>query len=263
MTDNASNPGEGSLLELVQVSKTIRGKTIVHPFDFGLPKGSVLALCGGNGAGKSTILRMVAGITQPTTGTIRLGGRTWSQDRRGYASSLGYMPDDFQFGHSLTAGETLDFYAALRGPEAIRRVDAVLEEVGLFSVKRAKVSSFSKGMRQRLLFGQALLGEPELLVLDEPTNGLDPYWLQAFVELIRARKAKGQSVIFSTHHLEAAELAADYAILLHEGRIRQAGAMEEFRADFGEGGLQRAFTYYLSQPAGSGRQDHTDREGLG
>lgn len=236
------------MLELVQVTKSIKGKTIVHPFDFRLPKGSVLALCGGNGAGKSTILRMIAGISQPSAGTIRIGGRTWKDDRRGYASLLGFMPDDFPFGQSLTAGETLEFYAALRGPEAAGRVDAVLEEVGLAEVKRMKVSAFSKGMRQRLLFGQALLGEPELLVLDEPTNGLDPYWLQAFVRLVNTRKAKGQSVVFSTHHLEAAELAADYALLLHEGRIRQAGALQEFRERFGQGGLQRAFTYYLNQP---------------
>lgn len=234
-----------AILELEQVTKAIRGRTIVHPLDYKLPRGSVLALCGGNGAGKSTILRMIAGIGKPTGGSIRLGGQTWQEDRRAYASRLGYMPDDFQFGRSLTAGETLEFYAALRGGEAPGRVDEVLEEVGLTHVKQSKVSSFSKGMRQRLLFGQALLGEPELLVLDEPTNGLDPYWLQAFVKLVNKRKERGQSIVFSTHHLEAAELTADHVILLHEGHVKQVGTIEEFRKRFGAGGLHQAFTYHL------------------
>ncbi|MNC34244.1 ABC-type transporter ATP-binding protein EcsA [compost metagenome] len=235
------------ILELDGVKKDIRGRTVVQPVDYRLPAGQVLALCGGNGAGKSTLLRIVAGIAEPTSGTVRLGGRTWKEDRTGCSSILGYMPDDFQFGQALTAGETLRFYAALRGKEALGRVDAVLEEVGLTGVRNAKVATFSKGMRQRLLFGQALLGEPELLVLDEPTNGLDPYWLQAFAELINRRKAQGQSVVFSTHQLEAAEWTADHVILLHEGKVSMAGPMGEFRSRFGENGLSRAFAHSLRE----------------
>ncbi|MDF2936020.1 MAG: yxlF 1 [Paenibacillaceae bacterium] len=231
------------ILELDGVKKDIRSRTVVQPVDYRLPAGQVLALCGGNGAGKSTILRIVAGISEPTSGTVRLGGRTWKEDRKGCSSILGYMPDDFQFGQALTAGETLEFYAALRGKAALKRVDAVLEEVGLTSVRNGKVASFSKGMRQRLLFGQALLGEPELLVLDEPTNGLDPYWLQAFAELINRRKEQGQSVIFSTHQLEAAEWTADHVMFIHEGMVSMAGPMEEFRSRFGGNGLSQAFAH--------------------
>lgn len=236
-----------TVLELDRVKKDIRGRTVVQPVDCRLEAGRVLALCGGNGAGKSTILRMIAGIAEPTSGIVRLAGRTWREDRNGCSSIIGYMPDDFQFGQALTAGETLEFYAALRGKAALGRVDAVLEEVGLASVRNAKVVTFSKGMRQRLLFGQALLGEPELLVLDEPTNGLDPYWLQAFAELINRRKSLGQSVVFSTHQLEAAEWTADLVILLHEGRVSMAGPMEEFRSRFGENGLTKAFAQSLRE----------------
>lgn len=255
MTAAAEPTGPGDVLELHHIRKDIRGRTIVHPFDYRLPKGNVLALCGGNGAGKSTILRMIAGISGITSGVIKLCGRTWREDRRAYSSSMGYMPDDFQFGQSLTAGETLEFYAALRGKEATGRIGPILEEVGLTDVKGKKVSSFSKGMRQRLLFAQALLGEPELLVLDEPTNGLDPYWLQAFVELVNKRKQRGQSVVFSTHHLEAAELSADHVILLHEGRVRQAGPIGEFRDRFGERGLQAAFNYHLMESRARDKQE--------
>lgn len=230
-----------TVLEIRQLRKDIRGKTIVHPFDYTLTKGQVLALCGGNGAGKSTILRMIAGITKATSGSVRLCGRTLQDDKQGFYSYMGYMPDDFQFGHALTAGETLEFYAGLLGGGAKSRISAVLEEVGLADVRDKKVSSFSKGMRQRLLFAQALLGEPEVLILDEPTNGLDPYWLAAFVNMVNKRKQAGQTVIFSTHQLEAAELTADHVILLQEGQVRLAGVMEQFRDRFGQNGLREAF----------------------
>lgn len=245
MTDrDGSRTEDQPVLVLDAISKTIKGKTIVSPFSFSLPQGSVLALCGGNGAGKSTILRMIAGISQPTSGSIQVNGVIWKRNRREYSSAVGFMPDDFSFGQSLTAGETIEFYAALRGAEAKKRVDSVLEEVGLQENRSMRVSSFSKGMRQRLLFGIALLGDPELLVLDEPTNGLDPYWLQAFVGLVNDRKKRGKSVVFSTHHLESAEMTADYAILLHAGQISQAGAMKDFTDRFGSDGLRKAFTFY-------------------
>lgn len=230
------------VLELQHVQKEIRGRTILEPLSYSMEPGQVLALCGGNGAGKSTLLRMIAGITQPSSGTIKVDGRVWRENRAGYAAGIGYMPDDFQFGYALTAGETLDFYAALRGIKDPKRTDEVLEEVGLLEVKRKRVSTFSKGMRQRLLFGQALLAEPVLLVLDEPTNGLDPYWMQAFVRLVRMRKERGQSVVFSTHNLEVAELTADHIVLLHEGKMVQSGTAEHFRELYGTGGLHAAFS---------------------
>lgn len=244
------------ILKLAQVRKDIQRKMIVEPVDLALEEGQVLALCGGNGAGKSTILRMIAGISQPTSGHITVGGVTWRGNRKGYADQLGYMPDDFQFGYSLTAWETLVFYASLRGIKDEKRIEQVLERVGLTHVKHKKVSAFSKGMRQRLLFGQALLGSPKLLVLDEPTNGLDPYWLQSFAELINELKRDGMSAVFSTHNLEVAELTADRIVLLSEGKVLETGTVEEFRHKYGSGGLQAAFakqfSHSASTAAGSG-----------
>lgn len=236
------------VLELVRVSKDIRKKTIVEPLSLKLDKGQVLALCGGNGAGKSTILRMIAGISQPSSGHIAVGGVTWRGSRRAYAEQLGYMPDDFQFGYSLTAWETLLFYAALRGVKDEKRVGQVLERVGLSDVRHKPVATFSKGMRQRLLFGQALLGQPKLLVLDEPTNGLDPYWLLSFAELINEQKRAGMSVVFSTHNLEVAELTADRIVLLNEGKVLEEGTVGDFRRKYGAGGLQAAFAERFAAP---------------
>lgn len=248
------------LLELRDVTKQIKGKTIIHPLTYQLGEGRVLALCGGNGAGKSTLLRMIAGILLPSGGTVQLRGIRSGRNQRAYTDQLGYMPDDFQFGYSLTAAETLEFYAALRGLKGTKRVDDVLEEVGLADVRNKKVATFSKGMRQRLLFGQALLAEPPLLVLDEPTNGLDPYWMRTFVELVNARKQRGQSIVFSTHNLEVAELTADEVILLNEGRVEAAGSLEDVAGRYGTAGLVGAFLNRLPEQKQSEEGKQTGKQ---
>lgn len=233
------------LLVLRDVSKTIGRKTIVHPLSLTLQAGHVLALCGGNGAGKSTILRMIIGSIRPTTGTIALGGLTWHDDRRAYAEQIGYMPDEFNFGLALTARETIRFYASLRGVGPTR-AEEVLAAVGLAEAADMKIAAFSKGMRQRLLFAQALLASPKLLVLDEPTNGLDPYWMRAFVELAKESKERGQAIVFSTHHLEVAEEVADHAVFLDAGRVVSNGRIDDYRRTYGSGGLSRAFVEHFS-----------------
>lgn len=229
-----------------QVSKVVKGKTIVQPFDLQVPPGQVVALCGGNGAGKSTILRMIVGLARPSTGSIALNGLRWEKNRKGYLQQIGYMPDDFHFGSALTAEETLRFYAALRGVPAAE-AERLLRAVGLYDVRNKRVVVFSKGMQQRLLFAQALLGKPSLLVLDEPTNGLDPYWMDAFVELIQRVKEAGQSVIFSTHQLEVADVVADWAVLLMDGQILRSAPMETFREAYGAAGLGGAFSELVSR----------------
>lgn len=206
-----------------RVTKIIRKQTIVREASLTAERGEVLALCGANGAGKSTLIRMIVGITQPTRGTVTVGGCQWKRQRRECARQIGYMPDDYRFGSRLSVRESLAFWAALRGvPKG--RVDELLEAVGLAEASRKPASSLSKGMRQRLLFAQAMLARPPVLVLDEPTNGLDPYWLETFVRLIRAAKAEGRTVIFSTHQLEVAEALADRIVLMDRGAVRDGDA---------------------------------------
>lgn len=231
-------------LEMENVGKVIRGKTIVHPFSFRLPAGRVLALCGGNGAGKSTILRMIVGISRPTSGTIRVNGIEWGRERRAYAEQIGYMPDDFSFSPGLSAWETILFYAGLRGLGKERAAE-VLEVVGLGEERDKLVGRFSKGMQQRLLFAQAILSEPSLLVLDEPTNGLDPYWIDTLSALLLKVKDAGRSVVFSTHLLDVAEEVADEVIFLNQGRVISSGTVEHYRAKYGARGLAGAFADFL------------------
>lgn len=194
------------------------------------------------GAGKSTVLRMLAGILQPTSGEIIVNKMRWSKERKRYSEQIGYMPDDYHFNQGLTAEEVLQFWAALRNVPK-ERVTEVLTMVGLADQKKKRVTTFSKGMRQRVLFAQALLAKPPLLIMDEPTNGLDPFWMQEFVNLIKQIKEEGHMVVFSTHQLEIADEVADHIVFMNQGRHVGDGSTEEFREQFGS--LHAAFHHSL------------------
>ena len=113
-------------------------------------------------------------------------------------------------------------------------------------VRNKPVSSFSKGMKQRLLFGQAILAKPPLLVLDEPTNGLDPYWMDEFVQFVLTAKADGHAIIYSTHQLSVAEASADEVVFLHNGEVARSGSVSAFREEYGSDGLHAAFSTSLN-----------------
>lgn len=230
------------VLQLEKVTKTMKKQTLVQPVSFSLEPGEVLALCGGNGAGKSTVLRMITGIIKPSAGSIRVNGLPWAKNRKSCADSIGYMPDDFHFGDALTAQETLQFYASLRNVPK-ERVTELLQLTGLEEVRHKKVSAYSKGMRQRLLFAQAMLAKPPLLVLDEPTNGLDPFWMDSFSALARQSAKNGQAIVFSTHQLNVAEQTADQVIFLDAGQVRYSGSADQLKQQYRDaGGLYGAFS---------------------
>lgn len=234
-----------AMVHMLGVSKTIGKQQVVAPFDLDLGQGQVLALCGGNGAGKSTIIRMIVGLSEPSTGTVEVGGVQWKRDRKTYAETIGYMPDDFNFGATLTAWETIRFYASLKGVNEARALET-LKIVDLAEVRHKKVAAFSKGMRQRLLFAQALLAKPPLLVMDEPTNGLDPYWTSTFAKLVLQLKADGHTIVFSTHQLDVAAEAADEAIFLNQGHILSRGSVDGYISTHGEHGLNHVFAQLIA-----------------
>lgn len=229
------------------VHKVFNGKTVIGEVNLAAEAGEVVALCGGNGAGKSTLLRMLAGIIRPTSGQITIGGLRWEDDRRRYARQLGYMPDDYRFSAGLTALETMLFWARLRGLGEARARE-VLELVGLSDTGRKPVTSFSKGMRQRVLFAQALLAKPPLIVMDEPTNGLDPYWMGNFVQLVRQAAADGQTILFSMHQLQIAEALADRIVFLRDGHVVLDVTKSEIREKYGASGLQEAYGAIFGLP---------------
>jgi len=227
-------------LHIEDIVKVIHGKTIVAPFSLSINEGQIVTLCGGNGAGKSSIITMVAGINQPSGGAIKLGEYSLQQHREQYLANIGYMPDDYQFTGSFTAFEMLSFWGELKR-QPVSVVRELLELVGLQHTGKKKVQQFSKGMRQRLLLAQALLSKPSLLLLDEPTNGLDPYWMKQFVTIINAVANEGTSVLFSTHQLGVAEAVADHIILLDQGQVKLSASYGKIKQQYGEQGLQRAY----------------------
>lgn len=229
-----------SLVHIEAVNKSYKGKSVVRDIHLRAERGEIIALCGGNGAGKSTLLRMVAGVIRPTSGTIAVDGVRWEDDRRAYAARIGYMPDDYRFSAGLTAMETMAFWAKLRGLDAARAAE-LLALVGLADTGGKPVSAFSKGMRQRVLFAQALLAQPPLIVMDEPTNGLDPYWIETFVRLVRQAAAGGQTVLFSTHQLQVAEALADRILFVRDGAAAFCGTIGDVRSELGADGLLEAF----------------------
>lgn len=231
-------------MKAAAVSKTIRGTPIVNDIDLEVRAGEAVALCGGNGAGKSTMLRMIVGIAEPSRGTINTNGISSKADRKRYAEQIGYMPDDYIFANGLSARETLSFWAAMRGlPKAV--VQQALEKVGLADVQAKPVKSFSKGMRQRLLFAQAIMAKPPLLVMDEPTNGLDPYWMESFVKLVRSLKEEGCAVLFSTHQLHVAEAVADRILFMDNGELIEEGTVDDYKRKYGPLGVHAVFSGLL------------------
>ncbi|WP_211750336.1 heme ABC exporter ATP-binding protein CcmA [Paenibacillus sp. Marseille-Q4541] len=230
------------LLKVSQLTKYIKKQCIVENLSFTLSSGHVLALCGGNGAGKSTVLRLITGVSQPTSGEVTVNHINKKMNEMEYARQLGYMPDDYQFQQGLTAYENLSFWASLRRVPN-NRINEVLALVGLEEKKNKKVNTFSKGMRQRILFAQAILGKPELLIMDEPTNGLDPYWMKEFAQILLEMKKDGQTVIFSTHQLDIAEEIADRVIFLNKGKHVGEGPVSHFREQYGS--LSAAFHHSL------------------
>lgn len=221
---------ENVIINLEHVSKTIKGKTTLHPLTYQIKQGKILALCGGNGAGKSTLIRMITGLVKPTTGKVRFKLTDYHKCR------IGYMPDHFTFQPSLTAQEIIRYYGKIKRVNN-HRYEEVLDKVGLLAKQDMKVGTYSKGMAQRLLLAQSLLDEPRILILDEPTNGLDPYWIEQFSQILLNGKGKGQTIIFSTHDLHIAEKVADEVIFLRDGKITSQGPIENYQTE----GLHETF----------------------
>ena len=185
-----------------------------------------MLIVGANGAGKTTLMRMICGVLKPTGGTISFQGMDVSTEE--YRRSLGYLPQDFGYYPNYTALEFLMYVSALKGiPKKIakKRARQLLEEVGLSHVADKKVKTFSGGMKQRLGIAQAMLNEPKILILDEPTAGLDPKERVRFRNLISSF-SKDKIVLLSTHIVSDVEYIADEILVMKEGRLIHRGAPE-------------------------------------
>ena len=200
--------------------KGFRGFTAVAELGLEVPRGVTFGLLGPNGAGKTTTIGMVLGLVRPTAGRSQvLGGQIADPAVR---RRIGFVPEKFQLPPFLTAAEFLDLQGrllGLSGPGLARKAAAELARVGLAERRKDRVGAFSKGMQQRLVLAQALLGDPELLVLDEPTSALDPVGRREVRDIVREAHARGATVLLNSHLLSEVEAVADSVAILRGGRL--------------------------------------------
>lgn len=209
------------MIELVDVTKRYKKNRGVQNVHFTLQPGQITALVGANGAGKSTLIKLLTSQIQADGGSINGVEK----------DELRYMPDDLTFPDTLTAKEIVSLLGQLKKVPAGEQ-QAVLEQVGLADVSHLKVSQYSKGMRQRLNLAQSLLGTGSFYILDEPTNGLDPFWIAKLKQLLIHQRDKGDIVLFSTHLLHFAQEIADQIVMIHEGNVLVQGGISELLQEF-------------------------------
>lgn len=203
------------ILKTTELTKSFKGQIAVNSISLSIEENSVYGLLGPNGAGKSTILKMISGILKPTSGNIEFDGHDWS---RNDLKEIGALIENPPLYDNLTAYENLKVRTLALGLSDTR-IPEVLGMVQLANTGKKKAGQFSLGMKQRLGIALALLAQPKLLILDEPTNGLDPLGIQELRELIRSFPSKGITVILSSHILSEVELIADHIGIIAEGKL--------------------------------------------
>ncbi|MBS0571044.1 MAG: ABC transporter ATP-binding protein [Proteobacteria bacterium] len=230
-----------ALLQLQGVSRRLAGRTIVEDVTLSLDRGCVLGLLGVNGAGKSTTLRMIAGILAPSAGKVLFDGRDFGEEPV-LARRLGYLPETPPLYAELRVDEYLHFCARLRGMRgnaSTKAVDHVIERCGLGEMRRRLCGNLSKGFAQRAGIAQAIVHDPDLIVLDEPASGLDPVQAASIRTLI-GELGRERAVILSTHLLHDVTACCSRVAILHRGRLRHDGALADLAAAQGSD-LEAAF----------------------
>lgn len=215
------------VISLQAVNKCYASETVVRDVNFNVNSGECVVLVGHNGAGKTTLMKLMLGLTRPTSGTVEvLGGNPAFNAAAAQHKTLGYLPESVAFYEAMTGLEVLQFYARLKGVSNLD-CENLLELVDLADASRRRVGTYSKGMRQRLGLAQAMLGDPQLLFLDEPTTGLDPLLRHHFYELIDGLHKQGATSIISSHALNEVEARADRFIIMKAGVIVANGTLDE------------------------------------
>jgi len=239
------------MIEVEDLHKNFGPKVAVDDVSFTVNKGEVLGFLGPNGAGKSTTMRMVTGYLPPTHGRVSIDGVDFEDDEIGAKSKMGYLPEAAPLYSDMTVETFLRFAAELRGiphRDIGKIVDEVVETTFLQPVRHQSIDTLSKGYRHRTCFAQSIIHDPEILILDEPTDGLDPNQKHEVRQLIR-RMGEKKAIIFSTHILEEVDAACTRAIIIDRGKVIADGTPAELKSRSSNAGCVR---FRASGLAGSG-----------
>ena len=231
------------MLNVENLQKRFGRLEAVKGISFTVSKGEVLGFLGPNGAGKSTTMRMITGFLPPTAGTASICGHDIITDPVEAKKCLGYLPEAAPSYRAMTVEDYLRFIASVRGyhgAEALERVDAAIEKARLQPVAHKTIETLSKGYRQRACFAQAILHDPPVLIMDEPTDGLDPNQKYTVREMIREMAAE-KAIVISTHILEEVDAVCTRAIVIADGEIRADGTPAKLKAMDPSGRLDVVF----------------------
>jgi ABC-2 type transport system ATP-binding protein len=231
------------MLEVTSIAKSFGAIKAVKDVSFKVDKGEVLGFLGPNGAGKTTTMRMITGFLPPTSGTAIVCGYDVTKDPVEVKKRIGYLPENAPAYHSMTVSEFLGFAADMRGfhgGEKRDKVDAAVEKCRLQGVRHQSIGTLSKGYRQRACFAQAILHDPPILIMDEPTDGLDPNQKHVVRTMINEMASK-KAIIVSTHILEEVDAVCTRAIIISSGIIVANGTPAELRSRSSTGRLEDIF----------------------
>ena len=261
-------PGGGkthSMIDVENLKKRFSGITAVDGVSFHVPRGQLVGFLGPNGAGKSTTMRIMTGFFPPTSGSVRIDGIDVIRDSLGVRRRIGYLPESVPLYTDMRVVEYLDYRARLKGlrqrAERRSRITDVLGRCGLEAVRRKMIGHLSKGYRQRVGIADVLVHDPPVLILDEPTVGLDPSQIREIRELIR-QLGETHTVILSTHILQEVEMVCDRVILIAKGKVVRDGPMDDFRED-GELRLEEWFLRLAGAEATGSTPEAAQAAGLG
>lgn len=242
------------MIEVTRLTKRFGDRIVVDRISFSAKPGEVVGLLGPNGAGKTTTMRMLSGFLPPSEGTVKIAGHDVVTDSLNARRSVGYLPERVPVYPDMTVREFVLFWARLRGRrDAKARADAVIAQVNLSERRDTLIRNLSKGMRQRLGFAQALAHDPPVLILDEPTIGIDPRQVIEVRDTVRDL-GKTKTVLFSTHILSEAEHVCDRVVILHQGRIVAQGKPADLKRKLRpDATLEEVFLNIVGSERGMGK----------
>lgn len=232
------------MIEVENLQKAFGRRLAVKGVTFRVEPGEVVGLLGPNGAGKTTTLRMLATTLRPTGGRARVAGYDVVREPQKVRAAIGVLPADPGLYGRLTAAENLRFFGrlcGLDGRELEERIDRLLAWLGMSAEKDRRTEGFSKGMKQKIALARAVLHEPSVLILDEPTAGLDVLSSQTVIRFIKESRAAGRTILFSSHYLVEAERVCDRVAIIADGEIKAFGTPREVCALAGADTLEEAF----------------------